>query len=72
MSAENQEKIYLLGWKAFDAERFLKERGERVCVRITVPTVRETVEGSLRVIKQEVRDGAWVLTACRVTDPYDV
>lgn len=71
MGTVTEEAVCLLGWKAEKAEAFLRARGERVRVDITVPTVRQPVQGPLRVVRQEVRDGVFHLTACRVTDPYD-
>lgn len=61
----------LLGYKAEEAEAMLREQGRDVRIEVTTPTVRQPVEGPLRVIKQEVQGETWVLTACRVTDSYD-
>jgi len=66
-----REAVCLLGWKVQEAEELLRALGWRVRVDITVPTVRQPVEGPLRVVRQEVRDGVFHLTACRVADPYD-
>ena len=71
MDSKKTMALNMLGWRAEEAERLLREQGFDVEIVITTPTVRQPVEGPLRVIRQEMQGEACVLTACRVTDPYD-
>ena len=71
MDTMTTKAMNLLGYGAEEAEALLREQGFDVRLVITNPTVRQPVEGPLRVIKQEVQGETCVLTACRVTDSYD-
>ena len=71
MNTMTNEARDLLGWKAEEAEELLRSQGKKVRIEVTVPTVRQPVEGPLRVIRQEVKEDIWILTACHVTDPYN-
>ena len=71
MNTMTNEARDLLGWKAEEAEELLRSQGKQVRIEVTVPTVRQPVEGPLRVIRQEVKVDIWILTACHVTDPYN-
>ena len=71
MDTITTKALNLLGWRAEEAEALLREQGKDFRFEITTPTVRQPVEGPLRVIRQEMQGDTCVLTACRVTDSYD-
>jgi hypothetical protein len=66
----------LLGRYLSDAERILNEQGERFEIIETSPpqgnreTENRKAEGLLRVIRQDNKNGATILTVCRISDAY--
>ncbi len=68
---ENKEGAAdVLGWKAEEAEALLRSSHWRVCIVSSAPPGRQPPEGPLRVIRQQTRGDAQVLTVCRVPDLY--
>lgn len=62
--------IDLLGTDFEEAEEILKAKGLIWTVSVSEPPNKKINNGCLKVIKQEIQEGSYRLTLCKVPDDY--